>query len=78
VITPEWREDEFFTKPTENAICAVGKILFYQAANVDAAKVTPVWLSWLPLTEDVEEANVCHPLLCQFIETYDTWLCSSR
>eukprot|EP01117_Protostelium_nocturnum_P017390 TRINITY_DN7083_c0_g1_i2.p1 TRINITY_DN7083_c0_g1~~TRINITY_DN7083_c0_g1_i2.p1 ORF type:complete len:1021 (-),score=279.53 TRINITY_DN7083_c0_g1_i2:1847-4909(-) len=67
-ITLSDAKDEFFVCPTENAICAVGKICLYQSSVVDTAKILPIWLSTLPVTEDKEESKSTYNLLCTFVE----------
>jgi hypothetical protein len=63
------REEETFQAPTENAICAVGKIILYQTMPVEKlAELIPRWLSWLPLYVDSLEGRVCHGILMTLIE----------
>ncbi|PRP88441.1 hypothetical protein PROFUN_03158 [Planoprotostelium fungivorum] len=67
INTPDAREETFIA-PTENAICAVGKMCMYQEAVVDCAKVLPMWLNMLPVTEDAVESKVTYSLLATFVE----------
>ncbi|XP_064614966.1 importin-5-like isoform X2 [Liolophura sinensis] len=54
--------------PTENAISAVTKICKYNRSQVDVDKIIPDWLSWLPVTEDDDEAVHIYNFLCDLIE----------
>lgn len=54
--------------PTENAISAVTKICKYNRSQVDVDKIVPDWLSWLPVTEDDDEAVHIYNFLCDLIE----------
>jgi len=54
---------------TENAISAVGKILQYQTTDLN--QLLPVWLSYLPVTEDLLEAIIIYEKLCYFIENHN-------
>mgnify|MGYP002476725042 CR=1 FL=1 len=63
------REEDEFQAPTENAICAVGKIILYQPmAPEKLAELIPRWLSWLPLYVDQLEGRVCHGILMTLVE----------
>jgi len=68
---------EDFVAPTENAICAVGKMCMYQDAVVDTATTLPLWLSMLPVTEDTVEAKVTYDLLATFVERQNPHLLGS-
>ena len=53
---------------TENAISAVTKICKYNHGNIPVDDVIPVWLSWLPIIEDKEEAPHVYGYLCDLIQ----------
>ena len=53
---------------TENAIAAVTKIVQHNHGNINVDEILPVWLSWLPVTEDKEEAVHVYNFLCDLIE----------
>lgn len=68
VNDPKSREPENIN-PTENAISAVTKILMYNKSalqNVD--EIINVWFSWLPVTEDSDEAPHIYGYLCDLIQ----------
>ncbi|XP_046806157.1 importin-5 isoform X2 [Lucilia cuprina] len=68
VNDPKSREPENIN-PTENAISAVSKILMYNKSalqNVD--EIINVWFSWLPVTEDSDEAPHIYGYLCDLIQ----------
>ncbi|XP_036330351.1 importin-5 isoform X2 [Rhagoletis pomonella] len=55
--------------PTENAIAAVAKILKYNSSaiqNVD--EIINLWFSWLPVTEDADEAPHIYGYMCDLIQ----------
>uniref|UniRef100_A0A6M2DRC2 Putative karyopherin importin beta 3 n=1 Tax=Xenopsylla cheopis TaxID=163159 RepID=A0A6M2DRC2_XENCH len=55
--------------PTENAISAVTKILkFNSSAIVNVDEVIIHWLTWLPVSEDEDEAEYVYGYLCDLIE----------
>ena len=54
--------------PTENAISAVTKILKFNASQVNVDEILPVWLSWLPVYEDVDESPYVYGYLCDLVE----------
>lgn len=58
------------TNATENAISAVTKICLHLENQVPLQTVLPVWLSWLPVYEDKEEAPHIYSYLCKQIEKY--------
>ena len=65
------KEDMAALNATENAISAVTKICKYLESNiVPLDQVLPLWLSWLPVTEDKEEAPHVYSYLCDLIERY--------
>ena len=53
---------------TENAIAAVTKIMQHNHGNFNVDEILPVWLMWLPVTEDKEEAVHVYNYLCDLIE----------
>ena len=55
---------------TENAISAVTKICKYNHGNIAVDDVIPIWLSWLPIIEDKEEAPHVYGYLCDLIQRY--------
>ncbi|XP_034952088.1 importin-5 [Chelonus insularis] len=64
---PESRTPENIN-PTENAISAVTKILKYNNKAINVDEMLPHWLSWLPVTEDEDEAPHVYGYLCDLIE----------
>ncbi|KAM7363450.1 karyopherin beta 3 [Cochliomyia hominivorax] len=68
VNDPKSREPENIN-PTENVISAVSKILMYNKSalqNVD--EIINIWFSWLPVTEDSDEAPHIYGYLCDLIQ----------
>ncbi len=61
------REDIQAINATENAISAVTKICKH-IDSVPLEEVLPIWLSWLPVVEDKEEAPHVYDYLCDLIE----------
>jgi len=55
---------------TENCISAVTKICKHNSGMMNPNEVIPKWLSWLPVTEDLEEAPHVYGYLCDLIEGY--------
>lgn len=54
---------------TENAISAFAKILKYnKSALTNLDELIAVWFSWLPISEDPEEAVHIYGYLCDLIE----------
>jgi len=68
VAAPDSRQPENIN-PTENAISAVTKILKYNSSQVNLDQILPVWFSWLPVTEDVDEAPYVYGFLADLIES---------
>ena len=67
IQSPNAKEDLQSINATENAISAVTKI----CKNVDSVPldtILPIWLSWLPVLEDKEEAPHVYSYLCDLIE----------
>ncbi|XP_057301681.1 importin-5-like isoform X2 [Hydractinia symbiolongicarpus] len=56
------------TNSTDNCISAVSKICKYNASAVNVNDIIPKWLTWLPVTEDHEEAPHVYGYLCDLIE----------
>jgi len=54
--------------PTENAISAVTKILQFNGSAVNLDQVLPLWFSWLPVTEDGDEAPYVYSFLADLVE----------
>ena len=67
VNQPDSRQPENIN-PTENAISAVTKILKYNGSQVNLDQILPVWFSWLPVTEDVDEAPYVYGFLADLVE----------
>ena len=64
---PEARNSENINA-TENAISAVTKICKYNHGNIAVDDLIPTWLTWLPITEDKEEAPHVYGYLCDLIQ----------
>ncbi|KAH8294819.1 hypothetical protein KR018_003373 [Drosophila ironensis] len=65
---PKAREIENINA-TENAISAFGKILKYNpSALSNIEEMIGVWFSWLPISEDADEAVHIYGYLCELIE----------
>jgi len=64
---PDARSDDYATA-TENAISSIGRISLIFASQVDLGQILPVWLHWLPVTQDEEEALAVYNNLCNFLE----------
>lgn len=47
-----------FNHAKDNAVSALGKVIRYQTANIDAQALIPGWLNLLPIKSDVEEAKI--------------------
>lgn len=67
IMAPEARAPEN-VNPTENAISAVTKMLKYNNSAINCDEIIPIWLSWLPVWEDVEEAPHVYGYLCDLIQ----------
>jgi len=66
IQAPESRSVEN-ASATENAIAAITKIMKYHPDIVNTAEMLPLWLSWLPVTEDEEEATHIYTYLLDLI-----------
>ncbi|VDI32113.1 Hypothetical predicted protein [Mytilus galloprovincialis] len=64
---PESRSIEN-ANPTENAISAIAKICQHNNSQINVNDVLPMWLSWLPVWEDEDEAEPVYNYLCDLIE----------
>merc|ERR1712032_944943 len=67
IQTPDSRAVENIN-PTENAISAVTKILQFNGSAVNLDQVLPLWFSWLPVTEDGDEAPYVYSFLADLVE----------
>ena len=56
-----------FNHARDNAIAALGKVIRYQTANVDAQAIIPGWLTLLPIKHDVEEAKIQNEILAEML-----------
>ena len=54
--------------PTENCISAVTKICKHHPDIINVNDVIPTWLTWLPITKDVEEAPHVYGYLCDLVQ----------
>ena len=68
IQSPNAKEDLQAINATENAISAVTKVCKYIDAGVPLDSILPLWLSWLPVIEDKEEAPHVYNYLCDLIE----------
>ncbi|KAL4220293.1 Importin-5 [Mactra antiquata] len=68
IQAPDSREVEN-VNPTENAISAVTKICKYHGDKVNLQELLPLWMSWLPVKEDEDEASHIYGYLCDLVET---------
>merc|ERR1719461_2677570 len=64
--------------PTENAISAVTKILQFNGSQVNLDQILPMWFSWLPVTEDVDEAPFVYGFLADLIESNNQHILGSN
>jgi len=64
---PDSRQPENIN-PTENAVSAVTKILQFNGSQVNMDQILPMWFSWLPVTEDVDEAPFVYGFLADLVE----------
>ena len=54
--------------PTENCISALTKICKFHSDIVNVDEILPTWLTWLPITKDIEEAPHVYGYLCDLVE----------
>ncbi|XP_013772605.1 importin-5-like [Limulus polyphemus] len=64
---PDSRSPENLTA-TENAIAAITKILAYNSSQISVDEILPLWLNWLPVWEDEDEAPHVYGFLCTLLE----------
>ena len=64
----EARSSLFASSATDNAISAVAKICKNLPNLVSYESILPLFLSWLPIVEDREEAVIVYSYLCELIE----------
>lgn len=57
---------------TDNAISSVGRICLTMGHMVDVAQIIPIWLNWLPLSEDEDEMTSSIEMLCALITAHPT------
>jgi hypothetical protein len=57
-----------FMHAKDNAVSALGKIIKFQHATVDASSLIPNWLSLLPIKNDIDEAKNMNELLTLLLE----------
>lgn len=69
VITNGESREKSNIASTENCVSAVSKICKYNNSMVNVNEVIPNWLTWLPVTEDHEEAPHVYGYLCELMET---------
>ncbi|XP_062521468.1 importin-5-like isoform X2 [Corticium candelabrum] len=64
---PNSRVDSASRHAMENAVAAVVKMCQHKPAIVPLDEVLPLFLNWLPVTEDSEEAEHIYSYFCQLI-----------
>lgn len=69
IQAPDAKQDLHNINATENAVSAVSKICKFVDTGVTLDTVLPLWFSWLPITEDKEEAPHVYSYLCDLIES---------
>jgi hypothetical protein len=55
---------------TDNVVSALGKVCLHLSHATNLQQVLPVWVNYLPLKADLEEAAVCHEQLCKLLEKH--------
>ncbi|XP_066262018.1 importin-5 [Euwallacea similis] len=68
VINDSQSRDPRNLNATENAISAVTKIMKYNNSQINLTEIIPIWFSWLPVTEETDEAPYIYGYLCDLIE----------
>ncbi|KAF2295521.1 hypothetical protein GH714_033129 [Hevea brasiliensis] len=58
-------------KASDIAVSAIGKICEFHRDIINATKLVPTWLSFLPIKEDLTEAKSVHEQLCSMVERLD-------
>ncbi|XP_028764277.1 ran-binding protein 6-like [Neltuma alba] len=53
------------------AVSALGKVCEFRREAINGPRVVPIWLNFLPLRIDFEEAKYAHRQLCQMLERAD-------
>ncbi|KAI9089210.1 hypothetical protein K1719_029489 [Acacia pycnantha] len=53
------------------AVSALGKICEFRHDTINGPEVVPIWLNFLPLRNDCEEAKYAHQQLCRLLEKAD-------
>ncbi|TKR81887.1 hypothetical protein L596_015687 [Steinernema carpocapsae] len=66
---PSARSTEESIAATENAISAVAKILKFNSSAVDINANIPVFLNWLPIWEDTDEAPYVYGYFADLVES---------
>ncbi|XP_021602942.1 importin subunit beta-3 isoform X2 [Manihot esculenta] len=58
-------------KASDIAVSAIGKICEFHRDIINATKLVPTWLSFLPIKDDLTEAKSVHEQLCSMVERFD-------
>ncbi|KAI9089188.1 hypothetical protein K1719_029467 [Acacia pycnantha] len=53
------------------AVSALGKICEFRHDIINGPQVVPIWINFLPLRNDFEEAKYAHQQLCRLLDTAD-------
>lgn len=53
----------------DNMVSAVAKVISSMGESLPLAEILPIWLSWLPIADDNEEARYVYGFLCRLIES---------
>jgi hypothetical protein len=64
---PKGRSDNLSKHAMENAVSAIVKMCRHRPSIVPQTEVLPLFLSWLPVTEDNEEAEHIYSYFCDLI-----------
>lgn len=56
-----------FNHAKDNAVSALGKVIRYQTACIDAQALIPGWLNLLPIKNDIEEAKIQNEILASLL-----------
>lgn len=68
VINDSQSKDLRNINATENVISAVTKIMKYNSSQINVNEILPIWFSWLPVIEDVDESPHVYGYMCDLIE----------
>eukprot|EP00727_Mastigamoeba_balamuthi_P011986 m51a1_g741 putative arm repeat superfamily protein isoform 1 (1083) ;mRNA; f:497898-501852 len=68
VSSPLPKDNEDFKYAMDNAVAAVGKIVFGQGARVSPVPIISAWVQRLPLRSDEIESRICNGLMITFFE----------